>query len=127
MSSRTCGIAGGIGITPFVRLAEYLAHEAPRRKPVLFYAAASRAAMAYGDELSSMPHLMFVPLAADERRTHDKRNLITVDHLKQHLEVPLGDCEFLLCGPPAMIRGLERALRAAGVARRRIHHELFVF
>jgi len=120
-------IAGGIGITPFVRLAEYLAHEAPRRKPVLFYAAASRAAMAYGDELSSMPHLMFVPLAADERRTHDKRKLITVDHLKQHLEVPLGDCEFLLCGPPAMIRGLERALRAAGVARRRIHHELFVF
>lgn len=122
---RVVMIAGGIGITPFVRLAEYLAHET-HREPVLFYAAASRAAMAYCDELSSMPHLMLVPLAADEPGTDDKRNLLTASLLKQHLDVPLGDCEYLLCGPPAMIRGLERALRAAGVAPRQIHHELFV-
>jgi len=119
-------LAGGIGITPFLRLAEHLVRDA-RRQTALFYGAATRSAMAYADELAALPGLTFVPLLADEPSPDGPTDRITVGLLERHLGGRLADHEFLLCGPPGMVRALERSLHAAGVPRRQIHHELFTF
>lgn len=118
-------LAGGIGITPFLRLAEHLVRE--RRETALFYGAATRSAMAYGDELTALPGLTFVPLLADEPSPDGPTDMITVGLLERRLGGRLADREYLLCGPPGMVRALERSLHAAGVPRRQIHHELFTF
>lgn len=51
---------------------------------------------------------------------------LTSDNLKRYVP-DLAQHDVFLCGPDAMTASAVSALRAAGVPRRRIHHESFTF
>ncbi|MCK2216081.1 ferredoxin reductase family protein [Actinomadura sp. ATCC 31491] len=113
-------IAGGVGITPLRALYESL----PGR-PVLLYRARSEDDLVFRRELEHIAaargaelHYSVGPRAAS--RAFEPGVLDQV--------VPgLRHCDAYVCGPPEMTREAIGALRAAGVPKRRIHHESFEF
>ncbi|WP_406423710.1 ferredoxin reductase family protein [Streptomyces sp. NBC_00873] len=110
-------LAGGVGITPLRTLFETLPG------PVtLVYRARRAEDLALRAELDA--------IAARRRATvHyvvDGHAPLTAPALS-HLVPGLAAHDVYLCGPPGMTEAAIRALRDAGVPRRRIHHESFAF
>jgi ferredoxin-NADP reductase len=115
-------LAGGVGITPLRAMFAML------RAPVtLIYRASSPEDIVFGDELDA--------IARDHGATVHyllgSRDRLGVDPLSaeqlNHLVPGLHRHDAYVCGPPGMTGAAIAALRAAGVPRRRIHHESFEF
>jgi predicted ferric reductase len=119
-------IAGGVGITPIRAMFAAL----PKRMSdgiTLLYRASSPRDVVFSGELDAIAadrnaalhyligpraKLGFDPLAAQSL---------------QRLVPGLHRYEAYVCGPPGMTEAAVRSLRAAGIPRRRIHHESFAF
>lgn len=113
-------VAAGVGITPFVALAEALSDDGPAVN--LIFAVRT---------LDQAPHL-----AALERLAAAKPNLmltvwesaergrLTADKIAAHLGGVSGQ-KVLFCGPAAMRKTLQDGMVAQGVSRRNVHYELF--
>jgi vanillate O-demethylase ferredoxin subunit len=107
-------IAGGIGVTPIVGMAQRLARSATSFR--MLYAGRSREEMAYLDELQVLlgerldAHCdieqRFIDLPAEIERLH-----------------PSG--EIYVCGPLGMLDAVRRHWHAAGRSRARLHFETF--
>ncbi len=115
--------AGGIGITAFLRAVDALAETGHEMS--LFYGNPTRRDIAFGERLAAVPGLELVHVLSDEPEHDGASGFITRELLERRLPRPLPAYEFLICGPPVMIRKLEAGLVAAGIPRRQIHHELF--
>jgi ferredoxin-NADP reductase len=61
-----------------------------------------------------------------DHRDSAARHLLSPRHLRR-LVPDLSTRDVFVCGPPAMADATRRALRSAGVPRRRIHTERFAF
>nr|WTB36415.1 ferric reductase-like transmembrane domain-containing protein [Streptomyces sp. NBC_00830] len=117
-------LAAGVGITPLRALFETmpaapgdltLVYRASRPEDLIFRAELEAIADARGARL----HFLVGP----RREVGEPLNAYTLNHL-----VPdLARHDVFLCGPEAMTATAVSALRAAGVSRRRIHHESFTF
>lgn len=108
-------IAGGIGVTPIISMAGALrAQGHPYR---FVYAARSRAALAFGDELAAQ-HGDNLELHCDDEAGGplDLAPLIADMAPGAHLYV---------CGPRPMIDAARAQAEAAGIAPERVHFELF--
>jgi len=113
-------VAGGIGITPF--LAQLRAGMV-RQQTQLLYLYRAEADAAFLQELQTLaardPKLSLQAIATGQTIPDLKALLPTADDLAQH--------ECYLCGPPGMVAGLRKALKARGVTPRHIHYENFEF
>ncbi|MFE4958310.1 ferric reductase-like transmembrane domain-containing protein [Streptomyces sp. NPDC056653] len=117
-------LAAGVGITPLRALFETLpaapgdltlVYRASRPEDLIFRAELEAIAAARGARL----HFLVGP----RREVGEPLNASALNHL-----VPdLARHDVFLCGPEAMTATAVSALRAAGVSRRRIHHESFTF
>ncbi len=117
--------AGGIGITPFLRLCEYLERNA-ERQGWLFYGNKTSEELPYQERLVSLENVKMVPVVSDDPGYEGEKGNISLELMMRYLPQPPDACEYLLCGPPAMIKTLRNALqKEAGVPRSRIHYELF--
>lgn len=96
-------LAGGIGLTPLIGMAEVLARRGTRVRMV--YAGRSRAFMAYVEELSALLGPAFTLHATDEEGRLD------LDRLFAGLQP---DAEAYVCGPIGMLTAARRAWAAAG-------------
>ncbi|MEU2744071.1 ferredoxin reductase family protein [Streptomyces sp. NPDC007095] len=115
-------IAGGVGITPLRALFEMLPG-APG-DVTLLYRASTAEDLALGAELEAIAQWRGARVLYAVNGADGTRPRFTADSLRE--AVPdLTAHDVYLCGPPAMARDLYRALRAAGVPDRRIHHESF--
>lgn len=119
-------IAGGIGITPFMRLFEELACD-PSRELHLFYGNRRTHEIIYRKELESVRADTVIHVLSDDPNYPGETGFITTGLLRKYLPRELAAYEFLICGPPAMTRKLEDALAAESVPPRQIHHELFSY
>jgi predicted ferric reductase len=117
-------IAGGIGITPFLRLFEELAYQ-PGRELHLFYGNKKKHEILYKQELENVETVNVIHVLSDQPEYQGETGYITIDLLRKYLHRPLNEYEFLICGPPVMITKLESDLSAQDVPQERIHHELF--
>ncbi|HBA85548.1 MAG TPA: hypothetical protein DCZ95_15800 [Verrucomicrobia bacterium] len=117
-------IAGGIGITSFKLLVECVETQAGR-DAVLFFGNQRRKDIVYADYFESLKSVRVVHVLSDEPDFKGETGLVTLDLLRKHLKRDLPDYEYLLCGPPPMIKILESDLDAAGVPPEQVHHELF--
>ncbi|NSW57598.1 MAG: ferric reductase-like transmembrane domain-containing protein [Armatimonadetes bacterium] len=118
-------LAGGIGVTPFRRMIDEL-ERLPEREAYLFYGNQYEEDIALREEVEAADHVELVHvLSGLEEHESLRVGFITVGLLKEHLARELAEYEFLLCGPPIMVEKLETDLRANGVPRSQIHHELF--
>lgn len=118
-------VAGGIGITPFVRLFEELAYE-PDRELHLFYGNRRKHEIVYKEELENSEHVNTVHVLSDEKVYDLETGYISTELIKKYVG-DLKKYEFLICGPPIMTIKLESALKQEGVRREQIHHELFSY
>jgi predicted ferric reductase len=119
-------IAGGVGITPIRAMFAAL----PKRMHgniTLLYRASHPRDVVFSRELNAIAS----DRAADLRYLIGSRKELGYDPLDaEHLlqAVPgLHRCEAYVCGPSGMTMAAVNALAAAGVPRRRIHHESFDF
>lgn len=118
---RQVWIAGGIGVTPFLGMAETL----PAGYSADLYWSYGRPEDAVGlDRLeavaASNPAFRIVPWPSAEK------GRLTVEAVAAG-SGPLAEKDFLICGPAPMVASLGKNLRAAGVSSGRIHQESFDF
>jgi ferredoxin-NADP reductase len=118
-------VAGGVGITPLRALFQGLP-AAPGDLTMLYRASAAEQVL-FGTELAALAR-------ARGARLHlltGRRAELGYDPLSARalaLNIPdLAAHDVYVCGPAGMTATATAALRAAGVPRRRIHHELFEF
>lgn len=131
-------LAGGIGITPMVSMANHVLREGLRtrhlRQLTVLHAAKDTSQRAFAETFHSLQrasegqirYLSFVSNPTPDDRpgtSYNGTGRITADTLRQVL--PLDDYDFFLCGPPGFMQGIYDSLRELGVADSRIFAEGF--
>lgn len=117
-------VAGGIGITPFMRIFEELGYE-PDRELHLFYGNKRRKEVIYRDHVDNVEHANVIHVLSKEPNPSGETGYVTADLLEEHLTRELQEYEYLICGPPGMTANVEAGLLRKGVPDEQIHHELF--
>lgn len=126
-------IAGGIGITPLISILDSLAESGSSRDVWLFYGVRNHLEHPFLEHLSSLktthPNVRVIQVYS--RPTENCRKGFHYDH-EGHIgmellqsELPSGNFEFYLCGPPAMMGDLVQGLRDWGVPEDDIRYEAF--
>ncbi len=126
-SDKVLLIAGGIGITPIRALAEEMVNAG--RDVVLLYGNRTRSGTVFAGELDALVarsggRLSLVHVLSGDPEWTGEKGYVDRDRLVR-LVPSLAERDVFLCGPPAMMRGVLRALASLGVPQCRIHHELF--
>lgn len=125
-------LAGGIGITPFLSMAEHLERHHPEREAWLFYGTRRPEEQVGFERLrrwAENPGFHFVPVYSApgalerEPREFEETGYIGPDLLKRRL--PSSNYEFFICGPPRMVQPVIDGLVAWDVPRDSIHYEAF--
>ena len=126
-------LSAGVGVTPVMAMLHALAVGASPRPLWWIYGARNRLDHPFAQEardlLAKLPHARSYiqysrPDAADQMGVdYDAAGRLTVTVLEK-LGVPR-ECDFYLCGPPAFLEDFTAGLGDWGVARDRIHTEIF--
>ncbi|MFD5319918.1 ferric reductase-like transmembrane domain-containing protein [Streptomyces sp. NPDC127098] len=114
-------LAGGVGITPLRTLFETLPGQV-----TLLYRARRPEDLALRAELDAVAARRGAAVHYSVGGPDGHPVPLTPEGLSR-LVPDLAEHDVFLCGPPGMTDAAVRALRGAGVARRRIHHESFAF
>ena len=121
-------IAGGIGITPFISMLRYMRDKALRKPVLLLWANKTEAEILFRQELETLaatwPSLKVVHVLSRQNSWPGERGHIDGKKLRKYI----GDFEiphFFICGPPPMMKDVERTLRSFGVPGKRIRTERF--
>ncbi|MGW2026946.1 ferredoxin reductase family protein [Streptomyces decoyicus] len=120
-SSKVLLLGGGVGITPLRPLFETLPGEV-----TLVYFARRVEDLALRNELEDIAAVRGARVHYAVGEGAGNSLPLTADALCD-LIPDLAAHDVYLCGPPGMTAAAKRALRGAGVPRRRIHHESFAF
>ena len=126
-------LSAGIGVTPVLSMLHALADEASPRDVWWLYGTRNGREHPFAEEarrlLTALPHrhshIRYSAPDAEDRRTIDFDASGRLDmRALQALNLPR-DGDYYICGPSAFMNDLTAALAALGVARDRIHTELF--
>lgn len=124
-------IAGGIGVTPLLSMAKWLASNQPERQVVFIQAARNRRVQALTDEITRLANahpqfeqrlLYSNPEGTDAERC-DAVGLLQPEHLQEW--TPIAEAEFFVCGPKAFMTCVLNQLQTIGVDETRLHYEFF--
>ncbi|MCA9390330.1 ferredoxin reductase family protein [candidate division WWE3 bacterium] len=115
-------IAGGIGITPFLSMAQDLKDKT--YEIALFYSVKTRNELVGIDTLNSIAQnkgLNFdvYPFIGDEQDGY-----ISADYIVKTLG-EIAERDIFICGPPGMMKALRQQFRSKGIANHLIHSEEF--
>ena len=121
----------GSGITPILSIMKTVLEREPASRCFLFFGNRATRDIMFRDEIEDLKDRFLSRLSVFHVLSRERQEL---DILNGHLDpekvpaltrlMPPPDHVFV-CGPQAMIEGLEPALAAAGIARERIHVERF--
>ncbi|OGM92508.1 hypothetical protein A2755_00225 [Candidatus Wolfebacteria bacterium RIFCSPHIGHO2_01_FULL_48_22] len=114
-------IAGGIGITPYRSMLQYLMDTNDRRDIVLFYSCSSKEDFAYREFLKKAEEKLGIRVVFLATST---QGFLTEDIIQKH--VPnANDRTYYLSGPKSMVDAYKRLLKKIGIPRRRIRTDYF--
>ncbi|MDA3626089.1 Rieske 2Fe-2S domain-containing protein [Saccharopolyspora sp. WRP15-2] len=112
---RTVLVAGGIGITPLLAMAQMLEHQELHYE--LHYFAAREADVSFKDRLARLGNVRtIIGLDPAETTAELERLLGATDH---------EDCQVYVCGPPPMLDTARDVAHRAGWPREAVHFEYF--
>ena len=114
-------VAGGIGITPLLAMLNGLVATGSVRPVWLFYGLRNEQEHVFRDWLSGIADEH--ENVSIETRYSESGDRVTVDLLRERL--PSSDCDFYVCGPPAMMGAITEGLDGWGVPAEQIHFEAF--
>ncbi|WP_414450311.1 NO-inducible flavohemoprotein [Burkholderia sp. 22PA0099] len=125
-------ISGGVGITPMVSMATTLAASGGTRPIRFVHACRSGSVHAFRDWLNALVkaypdakrEVLYEIVGPGDRAgvDHDREGRLTPDVLRASM---LPDADYYVCGPVAFMNAQRDALLALGVARERVHAEIF--
>jgi predicted ferric reductase len=113
-------LAGGIGVTPFVALLRAGPLSQPTTLIYLYRSATDAAYLAELKTLAAADRLLSLQAHATGEQPPDVASLLPAGR-------DLANRECHVCGPPAMVAAVRKALRQRGVTTRHIHFENFDF
>ena len=121
-------IAGGIGITPFMSMLRYIYDEKLEKNVTLLWGNKTEQDIAFREELemieSEMSSLKVVHVLSRQEGWPGERGNIDAEVLQKYVgNFQAG--QFFICGPPPMMRAVERMLTDLGAPKNRIHYERF--
>lgn len=109
-------IAGGIGVTPFRSMIQYLVDTNQKRDAILLYSTKSEAELAYKDVFAEAVTKIGLRTYYDSRITTEELTREVPDYKERF---------FYLSGPHGMVVAFEKTLRELGVSRRNIKVDFF--
>lgn len=124
-------LAGGIGITPFMSMLRFLRDTESERKVVLLSANRKERDIIFRKELEEMvksghPGLRVVHvLTQPNRRWRGEYGHIDHGMIRRYCGIDIKGLQFYLCGPPGMMRRLDRELKELGADAAQIFSERF--
>lgn len=106
-------IAGGIGVTPFMSMLYYEAHNKDKKDIVFFYSGREEDDCVYAKEIETILE------DTDDRFTYsthfsNEQGFLTAKQIIEKVE-DINDYVILMCGPPAMLENLSKQFKAEGV------------
>jgi predicted ferric reductase len=115
-------VAGGIGITPFLSIiSEIISTKKITKKITLYYCVKNNGEAIFLDELNnSMAKINsseIIPWFSDEK------GIIRIEDIEKTNKI--FDNNFLICGPPRMMKSLSEQLIKKGISKSNIHMENF--
>jgi predicted ferric reductase len=124
-------IAGGVGITPMLSMLRYMADREKDREVTLIWSNRRAEDILCRRELedlrSFMPRLTIHHVLTREPEGHPGRGRLEAGSLERFLSDASRGSAVFVCGPPAMMEEVRRALRSIGFSRRSIHSERFSY
>ncbi|MEV0090355.1 2Fe-2S iron-sulfur cluster-binding protein [Streptomyces sp. NPDC050738] len=127
-------VVGGSGITPVLSIASTLLAREPRSGFTLIRSDRSAASTMFLDEVADLKDRwpdrfqLVTALSREDQQSGLPSGRLDQKRLTGLLPalLPVADIDgWFLCGPFGLVQGAERALRGLGVARSRIHQEIF--
>ena len=124
-------IAGGVGITPVMSILRTMADRGERRKLVLFYANRDWESITFREELEELAlklDLKVIHVLEKPPLNWDgKSGFLSREMLEEIIpaEVPRNQVEVFLCGPPPMMRAVNRMIQEMGIWSGDFHYERF--
>jgi ferredoxin-NADP reductase/nitrite reductase/ring-hydroxylating ferredoxin subunit len=112
--TRTLLVAGGIGITPLLAMAQALQHQGLHYE--LHYFAADDAAVAFGDRLAALRNVRTVTGLDPAATRAELQRLLAPAH---------EDAQVYFCGPPPMLDVAREVARSSGWSPDEVHFEYF--
>lgn len=128
------GIVGGSGITPVLSIATTLLAQQPDARFCLIRSDRTAASTMFLEEVADLKDRypdrfqLIHTLSREEQQAGLPSGRLDEDRLRTLLPALLKTDAidgWYLCGPYGLVQGAERALRALGVPRNRIHEEIF--
>jgi ferredoxin-NADP reductase len=116
-------IAGGAGITPFISIFRNLNAKKEIGKNKLLFANKTKADIILENEFRTLLGNAFVNILSDENIDGYHYGLVTEEFLKAN--VSDFKQQFYICGPPPMIKDVQKQLINLGVTENQITIEIF--
>ncbi|CAM5576649.1 Phenylacetic acid degradation protein OS=Streptomyces alboniger OX=132473 GN=CP975_17960 PE=4 SV=1 [Streptomyces alboniger] len=131
---RYAAIVGGSGITPVLSIVTTLLEREPQAQFCLIRSDRTTASTMFLEEVADLKDRwpgrfqLVTVLSREEQQAGLDSGRLDEERLVRLLPalLPVAEIEgWFLCGPFGLVQGAERTLRGLGVARRRIHEEIF--
>lgn len=116
-------IAGGAGVTPFISIFRYLKSKKEIGNNKLIFANKTKADIILQNEFENLLGDNFINVLSDEKENGYLHGLITEDILKTYIN---GKAKYVyVCGPPPMMKSIEKQLEHLKVDEKFIIKEEF--
>lgn len=121
-------IAGGIGITPFMSMLQFIKEESLEYKITLIYSNRDQSSTAFLDEIyalsKSLPNLKLILTMTEDTYWQGEKRRIDAKFIKDYFPNVNANL-YMVVGPPAMVEAVEKALIEAKVRGENIKTENF--
>jgi len=123
-------LAGGIGITPFLSMTEWLSTQNSPQKIYLFYSNRTPASTAFLKELldweKQNPQLKLIPTVTDveDPNWRHEQGFLDEDMIRKYV-TEMDQAIFYAVGPPPMVEAMDQLLERMGIPPERIRLEKF--
>ena len=116
-------IAGGAGVTPFISILRDLHKKGEMGNNKLIFANKTKADIILREDFEEMLGDNFINILSEEKTDEHSHGFVTTDFLREHVS----DLNkyFYICGPPVMLKKLEKSLAELNVDKSLIVKEEF--
>ncbi len=125
-------IAGGIGITPFISMLEYMAKKDPTRPVMLLWSVRKKKDLIKYDHLvalkNTMPNFIFVPIVSGDETWEGESGRLDYSRLEDFTSFyPFRETNtgYYICGPENLMTLTLETLLKLRISKNQIHYESF--
>lgn len=116
-------IAGGAGVTPFISILNDLEKDKIVGNNKLIFANKTKADIIQEEKFRKLLGKNFINVLSDEKLDGYENGFVTAELIKKYTDE--GTRYYYLCGPPPMMKAVEKQLESLGISEEHIVKEAF--